>query len=73
MVCRVLRPFYLNSGAAPSLIRQGKWLFVSLSNFVTFVDQFQNSRDVCLFLTIVTVRDGGCSHLKQNLNPQMPG
>jgi hypothetical protein len=46
-------------GRALSLIRQGKWLFVSPSNFVILVGQFQNSRDVCLFLTTVIVRDVG--------------
>jgi hypothetical protein len=44
---------------ALSIVRQGKWLFVSLSNFVTHVDQLQNSRDVCHFLTTVIVRDVG--------------
>jgi Na+-transporting NADH:ubiquinone oxidoreductase subunit NqrD len=41
----------------PSLIRQGKWLFISLSNFVILVDQLQNSRDVCLFPATVIARD----------------
>jgi hypothetical protein len=40
-----------------SLIKQGKRLIVSLSNFVILVDQLQNSRDVCHFLTTVIVRD----------------
>jgi hypothetical protein len=42
-----------------SLVRQGKWLLVSLSNFVIPVDQFQNSRDLCLNLTTAIVRDVG--------------
>lgn len=42
-----------------SLIRQGKWLFISPSNFVIPVDQFQNSQDLCLFLTTAIVRDVG--------------
>jgi hypothetical protein len=42
-----------------SLIRQCKWLFVSLSNFVILVDRLQNSLDVCPFLTTVIIRDAG--------------
>jgi len=46
-------------GQAFSLVRQGKWLFVSPSNFVILEGQLQNSRDVCLLLTAVIVRDVG--------------
>jgi len=46
-------------GRVISLIRQVKRLFVSPSNFVILVGQFQNSRDVCLLLTTVIVRDVG--------------
>jgi len=54
-VSRALSVQILERAFSP--IRQGKWLFVSLSNFVILVDRSQNSRDVCLLLTIVIVRD----------------
>jgi hypothetical protein len=57
MICYVLRVFVHILDRAHSLIRQGRWLFVSLSNFVILLNQLQNSRDVCLLLTTVSVRD----------------
>ena len=59
IVCRAPRHFYLNSGADALAHQTSKWLFISLSNFVIPVDQFQNSQDLCLFLTTAIVRDVG--------------
>jgi hypothetical protein len=59
---------------APALVGQGKWLFVSLSNFVIPADILQNSQDVCHFLTTVIARGvGGCRRQNIYLNKQMSG
>jgi len=51
---------------ALSPIRQGKWLFVSLSNFVILMNQLQNSRDVCRFRTMSLCEMGGTQSPKTN-------
>jgi hypothetical protein len=51
---------------ALSPIRQGKWLFVSLSNFVIPMNQLQNSQDVCRFRTMSSCEMGGTQSPKTN-------